>query len=274
MRRGRRSSVARYADGCDDAVPRTPDRRAPPGHQDAGGAGLLGGWPSDRLRAPCHGRRRRVVRTQRPVRARARTRYAARAAHERRVGRHDAGMVARRFAAGVPVRPGHARASAAVHDGRRRRRPRAGGDTDGLSRERRLVERWRTPAGVGGRSRILRARLGCTRRARRRSRARSDRSPARRCPAAAVPYRPLLGRGRRGRSARPQRVGGGLGRRRHRRRDRVERSHRLGLVPRGGRATGPSAAHDEDPVRAPVADGWSCTLTGPRPSRRGRGLRK
>ena len=79
--------------------------------------------------------------------------------------------------------------------------------------------------------------------------ARSDRAPARRRPAAALPDRPRVGRRRRGRSARPQRVGGRLGRRRHRRRDRVARSLRIGLVPGGGRPTGSRGAHGPHAVR-------------------------
>ena len=67
-----------------------------------------------------------------------------------------------------------------------------------------------------------------------------------RCAAALVPDRPRRRRRDRGRSARPERVGGRLGRRRHHRRARVERSHGLGLVPGEGR---PSRSRRRGPRR-------------------------
>ena len=78
----------------------------------------------------------------------------------------------------------------------------------------------------------------------------------------------------RGRSARPERVGGRVGRRRHRRRARVERSHGLGLVPGEGRASRSHGSDRGDPVRARVAVGGPRARAGCGSRRGRRGVRE
>ena len=116
---------------------------------------------------------------------------ASRGSSPRGVERPHAGLVARRFAAGVPLGSDHARSSAAVHDGRRRRRTRARGDAR-PARPR----AWRGRA-TARRLLVLVADPGCygldwSARAvdRRRSGGRSARPAARRGPATALPDRP------------------------------------------------------------------------------------
>ena len=142
-----------------------------------------------------------------------RIRRRADAAHRRGVRRRAAGLVARRFPAGVPVRSDHVGPSVAVHDAGRWWGTHAGRHAHRFGRERRVVQRREPSAGARRRPRFLRAGLGGSRGPWRRARVRSDRAPAGRCAAPTVPDRSRV-RGRHGGgSARPQHLGGGLGRR-------------------------------------------------------------
>ena len=141
-------------------------------------------------------------------------------------------------------------------------------------RERRVVERRWAAAGPRRGPGLVRTRLERTGRDRGGAGARSDRAPARRCAATVVPDRPRHRCRDRGRSARPERVGGRVGRRRHRRRARVERSHGLWLVPGEGRAPRSHGSDRGDPVRARVAVGGPRARAGCGSRRGRRGVRE
>ena len=175
---------------------------------------------------------------------------------------------------GVPVRPDHAGASAALHDG-------AGRGTGPRRHVRRfggiagLVERRDPPPGPRGRPWLLRARLERQGGDRRGPGGRSLDPASRTGAETSLHARRVVGSERGGRSARCGRVGVRLGRRRPLRRDRVHGALGwIGLVSRVRRSTRPERPDHAHAVRADVADRVALAVTRRAASRGDRGLRE
>ena len=170
-------------------------------------------------------------------------------------------MFAGRLSACVPLRPDHAGPPAPVHHGSRRR-TRACGHPDRVGRGGLVVGLGRPPLGARGRPRLLRVRLECAGRARRRTGARPMGHSAGRGAPPPVRGRSRFRRRRGGRTAADERVGVRRGPRRRRGRSRLGGPEHGRVVPLGRRPARPRRTHRGDALPADLVARGARALAG------------